>query len=161
MISDRGPRALLAAMRSLQSKKKHSNQENIVFVTKIMAQQSSNAGPLDVNMECQFKCTVRKGDTRDNPRGGASTDFKVKISEGVEVLKARTLSFVRHALSNAQLVSDDIHFKKSKGASQSQHVILCENNFEDLTRGRWGLITKRDTDAWTSEGKTVAEGFVF
>ena len=87
------------------------------------------------------------------------TDFKVKIREGVEVVKARALSFVCRALSNAQLISDNIYFKKSKGASQSQYVILCENNFEDLTRGRWGLITKRDIDAWTSEGKTVVEDY--
>ena len=63
-------------------------------------------------------------------------------------------------LSNAQLIFDYIYFKKSKGASQSQYVILSETNFEDLTRGRWGLITKRDVDAWTSEGgKTVVEVF--
>ena len=74
-----------------------------------MAQQSSNAGPLDVNMECQFKCTICKGDIRDNPRGGTSTDFKVKISEGVEVVKARALSFVHHMLLNAQLISDDVY----------------------------------------------------
>ena len=104
---------------------------------------------------------MRKGDIRDNPRGGKVTEFKAKISEGLSVTKAKALSFLRREMSSAQLISDDLHFKKSKGAPQSPFIKLTEENFEEKTRFRWGLISSRDVGAWEAANKTALEGFFF
>ena len=58
-------------------------------------------------------------------------------------------------------MSDDLHFKKSKGASQSQCLVLTEDNFLNKTKSRWNLISQRDVAAWASDGMTALEGFVF
>ena len=121
----------------------------------------ANAGLFDPNMEFNLKCTVRKGDIRNNPRGRAVGKFRVKISEGLEVLRAKALSFLHRTLPTSQLISEDVYFKKSKGAPQSQYIILTNNNFEDLMRQRWNLISKRDIDNWSDKGKSVLDGFYF
>jgi len=121
----------------------------------------ANAELFDPNMEFNLKCTVRKGDIRNNPRGGTVGEFRVKISEGLEVLRAKALSFLCCTLPNSQLISEDVYFKKSKGAPQSQYIILTNDNFEDLTRQRWNLISKHDIDSWAEDGKSVLDGFHF
>ena len=78
----------------------------------------------DVDADCQFKCSVRKGDIRENLRGGTSFEFMAKISEGLGVAKAKVLSFVQRTMNAAQLISEDLYFKKSKGAAQSQYLQL-------------------------------------
>ena len=117
--------------------------------------------PLDIEQDCQFRCSVRKGDIRDNPRGGKIVDFKSKISEGLQVAKAKVLSFVRRTMPAAQLISHDFYFKQSKGASQSQYVVLTEDNFEEFTLSRWNKISSLDVAKWTGEGMTPLEGFFF
>ena len=119
------------------------------------------AGPFDPEDEHKFKCFVRKGDIRQNPRGGEMVEFTAKISEGLGVAKAKVLSFVQRSLPSVQLISDDLYFKKSKGAPQSQYMVLTEENFPQLTRVRWNLISQRDVTAWENEGKTVLDGFMF
>ena len=64
-------------------------------------------------------------------------------------------------MPSVQLLSEDLYFKKSKGAPQSQYIILTDENFEAMTRARWSLISRRDCDTWANEGKTVLEGFSF
>uniref|UniRef100_A0A7S1FKZ7 Uncharacterized protein n=1 Tax=Corethron hystrix TaxID=216773 RepID=A0A7S1FKZ7_9STRA len=122
---------------------------------------SPPSGQFNVDADCQFKCTVRKGYMIENPRGGASVEFKTKISEGLGVAKAKVLSFVQRTMDSAQLISEDLYFKKSKGASQSHYLKLTDDNFEDLTRSRWNLISARDVSSWSTEGKSVLEGFQF
>ena len=119
------------------------------------------AGPFDPEDEFKFKCFVRKGNIRQNPRGGEMVEFTAKISEGLGVAKAKVLSFVQRSLPSAQLISTDLYFKKSKGAPQSQYIVLTEENFLQLTRVRWNLISQRDVTAWENEGKTVLDGFMF
>jgi hypothetical protein len=119
------------------------------------------AGPFDADNEFQFKCHVRKGDVRENSRGGKLVEFMAKMSEGLEVAKAKVLSFARRTLPSAQLVSEDLCFKKSKGASQGQRLVLTEQNFPEKTKSRWELISQSDVVAWASDGKTALEGFVF
>ena len=119
------------------------------------------AGALYIQVDCQFKCSVRKGDRRNNPRGGTLFEFKAKISEGLGVAKAKILSFLQQSMPSVQLISEDLYFKKSKGAPQSQYIILIEENFEAMTRARWNLISRRGCDTWANEGKTVLEGFSF
>ena len=41
------------------------------------------AGPFDADNEFQFRCYVRKGDVRENPRGGKLVEFMAKMSEGL------------------------------------------------------------------------------
>ena len=72
------------------------------------------AGQLDAEKEFNFKCYARKGDMRENPRGGQLVEFKAKTSEGLEVHKAKALSFVRRSMPSAQLMSDDSCFKSLK-----------------------------------------------
>ena len=119
------------------------------------------AGQFDIDANCQFKCSVRKGDIRENPRGGTSVEFQAKISEGLAVAKAKVLSFVQRTMNSAQLISEDLYFKKSKGAAQSQYLKLTEDNFEEMTRARWSLISTRDVNSWENGGKSVLEGFCF
>lgn len=126
-----------------------------------MVPNAPAAGVFNLESEFQFRCTVRKGDIRDNPRGGTVTEFKAKISEGLSVTKAKALSFVRREMSSAQLISDDLYFKKSKGAAQSQFIKLTDENFEEKTRVRWALISSRDVNAWAEADKSVLEGFFF
>ena len=64
-------------------------------------------------------------------------------------------------MSSAQLISDDLYFKKSKGAAQSQYIILTDDNFEDMTRFRWSLISSRDVNLWAQSNKSVLEVFFF
>ena len=64
-------------------------------------------------------------------------------------------------MNSAQLISEDLYFKKSKGASQSQYLKLTGENFEDMTRARWNLISTRDVTSWRDGGKSVLEGFSF
>ena len=122
---------------------------------------SPAAGQFEVDADCQFKCSVRKGDIRENPRGGKSVEFKAKISEGLGVAKAKVLAFVQRTMNSAQLISEDLYFKKSKGAAQSQYLKLTEDNFEDMTRARWNLISTRDVNSWSNRGKSVLEVFFF
>ena len=89
------------------------------------------AGPFDTDNEFQFKCYVRKGDVRENPWGGKLVEFMAKISEGLDAAKANILSFARRALLSAQLMPKDLCFKKYKGASQSQRLVLTEQNFPE------------------------------
>ena len=72
------------------------------------------AGQFDVDAEYQFKCSVRKGDIRENPRGGTSVEFKANISEGLGVAKAKVLAFVQRTMNSAQLISEDLYFKNRK-----------------------------------------------
>ena len=53
-----------------------------------------NTGVFNVNVGCKFKCTVQKGSIRDNPRGGTAGEFLIKISEGLDIVKAKATSFV-------------------------------------------------------------------
>ena len=97
---------------------------------------SPAAGQCNVDDDCQFKCSVRKGGIRENPRGGKSVEFMSKVSEGLGVAKSKVLSFVQRTMSSAALISDDLYFKRSNGAAQSQYLKLTEDNFEDMTRTR-------------------------
>jgi len=115
-----------------------------------------------------FRLAVRKGNINENPRSGVHNEFTSKISEGLDVLEAKALSFLCRSpdLPNTQLLSENLYFNKAKGSPQSQYVKLTTANFEDLTKRRWGLISKRDCDNWVcdnwvSKGKTILEGFVF
>ena len=69
------------------------------------------AGPFDVDNEFQFKCFVRKGDMRENLRGGNMVEFKANISDGLGVAKAKVLTFVQQTLPSTQLISKDLYFK--------------------------------------------------
>ena len=64
-------------------------------------------------------------------------------------------------MNSAQLISEDLYFKKSKGAPQSQYLKLTGGDFEDMARTRWNLISARDVTSWRDEGKSVLEGFSF
>ena len=121
---------------------------------------SQAAGPFDVELDFQFKCNVRKGDIRENPRGGTLVEFKAKISEGLGVAKAKVLSFVQRTLPSALLISDQLYFKRSKGAAQSEYLALTEANFEPMTKRRWCLIYKGDVSSW-SDNENVLERFFF
>ena len=60
---------------------------------------------------------------------GKIVDFKAKILEGLAVVKAKVLLFVQRTLPSAQLISEDLYFKKLKGAPQSQYIVLTDDNF--------------------------------
>jgi len=64
-------------------------------------------------------------------------EFKAKILEGLGVAKVKVLTFVQRWMNSAQLISEDLYFKKSKGAAQSEYLKLTEDNFEDITWSRW------------------------
>ena len=64
-------------------------------------------------------------------------------------------------MPSSQLISEDLYFKKSKGAPQIQYIVLTEEKFEAMTRARWNLISLRDCDYWANEGKTVFKGLSF
>ena len=120
------------------------------------------AGVFNNDAEYRFKCHVRKGNVTDNPRGGTPFDFTVKISEGLYVAKAKVQSLVRRTLPQAQLITEDLYFKKAKCTPQSQYVILTDENFESLTERRWNLIPPNDVTGWaTDEQKTPLEKFEF
>jgi len=119
------------------------------------------AGAFDVEDEFQFKCIVRKGDVGENPRGGKNVEFKAKVSEGLVVAKAKVLSLVQRTLPSVQLISEDLYFKKSKGAPQSQYVVLTNDNFQQMAKARWDLISQRDVSSWADDGKNVLEAFFF
>ena len=59
------------------------------------------AGLFSVGDEFWFRCSVRKGDRRENPRGGQQMEFKTRISEGLGVAKAKVLSSVQRTLPSA------------------------------------------------------------
>ena len=59
------------------------------------------AALFSVEDEFQFWCSVRKGDRRENPRGGQQVEFKTRISEGLGVVKVKVLSFVQRTLPSA------------------------------------------------------------
>ena len=88
-------------------------------------------------------------------------EFKAKILERLGIAKAKILSYLQRTLPQAKLISEDLFFKKSKGAPQSQYLKLTEENFEAMTRARWNLISRRDCDAWADEGKTILDAFSF
>ena len=119
------------------------------------------AGLFSVEDEFQFRCSIRKGDRRENPRGGQQVDFKTRISEGLGVAKAKVQTFLQRTLPSARLISDDLYFKKSKGAPQSQYILLTDDNFEQMTKTRWDLISQRDVSSWETDGKCVLDAFFF
>ena len=106
-----------------------------------------------------FKCSVRKGDVRQNLRGGKIVDFNAKFSEGLGVAKAKILLFVRRKLPSAQLISEGLYFKKSKGALQSQYIVLTDDTFTQMTKIRRDLILQRDVSSWARNEKTALEAF--
>ena len=105
-------------------------------LTSTRASAEPPAGLLDTEVDCRFKCFIQKGDIRDNPRGGTLFEFKAKISEGLGVAKAKILSYLQRTLPQAKLISEDLFFKNSKGAPQTQYLKLTEENFEAMTRVR-------------------------
>ena len=119
------------------------------------------AGLFNIDDECQFRCLIRKGDRRENPRGGQQLEFKTRISEGLGVAKAKVLSFVQRTLPSARLISEDLYFKKSKGALQSQYILLTDDNCEQMVKTRWDLISQRDVSSWENNGKGILEAFFF
>ena len=51
---------------------------------------------LNMQIETRFKSSTRKGDVRNNPRGGTNTNFKSNIRDDFGVTKARLLNGVRY-----------------------------------------------------------------
>ena len=64
-------------------------------------------------------------------------------------------------MDHVQLISDESHFMKSKGVAQSQYSILDDGYFEEITKGRWGLISTCDVDSHGERGNIVLEFFLF
>ena len=59
-------------------------------------------------------------------------------------------------------MSDDICIKPSKGSTQRMHKKLSRDNFEELTRFIWRLITQLDVSSWLNvDGVSVCEVFSF
>ena len=96
----------------------------------------NNAGELNLNADCKFKRTVRKGNINENPRGGSIGEFVVQIGEGLGVVKAKALNCFRSLLPESDLISEEIYFKKSKGASQSSFVAFTTENFNSVSSVR-------------------------
>ena len=96
----------------------------------------NNAGELNLTADCKFKLTVRKGNINENPGGGSTGEFVLQIGEGLGVLQAKALNCVRSLLPEADLISEEIYFKKSKGASQSSFVVLTTENFNSVSNVR-------------------------
>ena len=69
---------------------------------------SPAAGQFDVDADCHFKCSVRKGDIRENTREGAPHEFKERILEELGVAKAKVFSFVQRTMNSAQLISEKV-----------------------------------------------------
>jgi len=92
----------------------------------------NNAGELSLSTDCKFKLTIRKGHIHENPRGGSVGEFVVQIGEGLGVVQAKALNCVRSLLPEASLISENIYFKKSKGASQSSFEILTTENINKV-----------------------------
>ena len=44
------------------------------------------SGELNLNADCKFQVTVRKGNINENPRGGSIREFVVQIGEGLGVV---------------------------------------------------------------------------
>ena len=88
------------------------------------------AGTLGIQIETLFKSSVGKEDTSSNLRVGAITNFKSKIGDGFGITNARALSGVRDPMPAFQLLTEDVHFKKSKGAAQIQDIALNESDLE-------------------------------
>ena len=103
-------------------------------VAKPTITSAEEARTLDTKIETRFNSSVRKGDARKNPRGGAIANFKSYIGDGFGVAKERKLNCVRDAMPAFPLLKEYACFKKSKGAAQSQYISLNESNFEELTR---------------------------
>ena len=101
---------------------------------------------LNVELDFQFKFVLRERDTCHNPWGRITTKFKANISEGLRITKVKALSFIKLLIGSMQLIFDELHFRKSKGPAQSQHVILVYRYFEDGAKGRWDLISNREMD---------------
>ena len=124
--------------------------------------RAARAGPLDPSAEHKAQVTIRKGNISENPRGGVVQHYTIRVSEGFDVLKAKALSFRTSAeFAGARLVNENVYFKKSKGAAQSQFIALDADNFETQIANRWSLISQGDVSRWEREGKTILEAFVF
>ena len=68
-------------------------------------------GTFDMQMETRFKLSVRKGDVRNNPRGGGTITKLTKIGDVFGVAKARALSGFRKSMPTFQLLTEDVCFK--------------------------------------------------
>ena len=89
---------------------------------------------LNTQLETQFKLSTRKEAVRRNSRGGTITAFKSKVGDDFGTNKAKALKRARQSRTSSTIFLDDSHFKKSKEASQSQHVSFAEEKFEELSR---------------------------
>ena len=90
---------------------------------------SPAAGPLNTEDKFQFRCSARKGGIHENPRDSKNVQFKAKVSEGLGLTKVKVLSFLHRSLPSAQLISEDLKFKRSKGEPRRQHFVLTEESF--------------------------------
>ena len=71
-----------------------------------------------------------------NVRGGTTTQLEADVSEGLDVNKVRDLYFYQQSMASVQLMSNELHFKKSKIGSQIQRVVLTYGNIEEIERER-------------------------
>ena len=78
----------------------------------------------------KFKISIRKKDIRNIPRGGTNSMFKSKISDAFGIKKERVLTGVHQSMPSSQLLTDEMYVKPSKGATQSTHRLLSDDNFK-------------------------------
>ena len=119
------------------------------------------AGLFSVDDEFHFRCNIRKGDRRENPRGGKIVEFKASVADGLGVAKAKVISFMQRTLPSSRLISEDLYLKKSKFAPQSQFILLTDDNFREMMKARWDLISERDVRSWENDGKCALDAFYF
>ena len=69
------------------------------------------AGLFSVDDKFHFRCNIRKGDRRENPRGGKQLEFKASVADGLGVAKAKVISFMQRTLPSSRLISEDLYLK--------------------------------------------------
>ena len=119
-------------------------------------------GPFNAEDKFQFRHSIREGGgIRENPRGSKNVEFKAKVPDGLRVTKSKILSFAQRSLPSSQIISEDLYFKRSKGAPQSQYVMFTEEIFSRLTKDLYCLLSQSDASSWFNDGKNAMDELYF
>lgn len=121
---------------------------------------SPPAGDFVPESEYNVLLTIRKGAIGDNPRGGVKKEFRLRPSEGFDIMKAKVMNRDNFQ-QGERLVTEEVYFKTGKSSPQSSFQILTPADFLLRLKNRWGHITQVDVVTWQNEGLSPQEGFKF
>lgn len=96
--------------------------------------------------------TARKGVIEKQPRGGKIKKFSFTLEDGFQVLRTKLMGYLEREPFTGLLLDDErIHFRASKGATQSQFCVMTAENFTSLLVRRLKRVSSDERMSWNND----------